>query len=353
MIGPALDAKGGIASVLQSYRQAGLFERCNVRYACSYEGAGALRQLRVFAVLLIRLLGALLAGRVSLLHLHSASRGSFWRKSLLAAMAQLFRVPYVFHVHSGELLAHYQGQWSGWRRAWASRCLRNAARLVLLTPGWQRQFEGAISGVRCSVVRNPVDVPAGPRPQAGSRELVLFLGRLTALKGAPDLVKAFALVRQQQPSAQLLMAGPGDQPGLLALMLELGLPPDSVRFLGWIDGDAKQRALSEAGLFVLPSQAEGLPISILEAMASGLVVVATRVGGIPELIEDGRTGLLVAAGDKQALAEAMLAVMQHVSLADALADAAFAAVQPHAASAVVAELCALYRDLGAIKDGAP
>lgn len=346
MVGPALDAQGGIASVLQAYREAGLFERCGIRYLCSYEGAGLLRQLRVFGLTLARLLLALLRGEVALLHLHTASRGSFWRKSLLAAMARLFGVPYLLHVHSGELLDHYQRRWPSWQRAWARRCLLGAARVVLLTPGWQQAFEAALPGLRGVVLRNPVAVPAGPRPTAGPRHVLLFLGRLTALKGAPTLLRAFALLHRSQPQARLLLAGPGDRAAMQALMQELGLPAEAVSLPGWIAGEAKAQALREAGCFVLPSQAEGLPVSVLEAMAAGLAVVATRVGGLPELIDEGRTGLLVPVDDAPALAEALLSLIEQPARAEALADAAFAAVQQHALPAVAAALLAIYRELG-------
>lgn len=131
-----------------------------------------------------------------------------------------------------------------------------------------------------------------------------------------------------------------------ALVRELGLPESALSFPGWIEGEAKQQALREAGCFVLPSQAEAFGIAILEAMAAGLAVVATRVGGIPELVDDGRTGLLVPVDDVIALADAILSLVESPAQAEKLAAAAFDAVQVYGLPAVTAELRALYASLG-------
>jgi hypothetical protein len=83
-----------------------------------------------------RLFLNLLVGNVALLHVHSASRGSFWRKSLLCWLAGRFGVPYVFHVHSGEFPVFFGNECSGWQQRWVRHTLRQAASVVVLTPGW-------------------------------------------------------------------------------------------------------------------------------------------------------------------------------------------------------------------------
>ncbi len=343
IVGPALEARGGIASVLRAYQDAGLLARCV--FLCSYEGPGAWRQLSVFVPALARLLAGLCTGRVALLHVHSASRGSFWRKSLLVTLARLFGVPYFFHVHSGELLNHYQQRWPRWQKAWAAYVLRGAARVLVLTPGWQRAFDRGIGGLRCTVLNNPVAVGA-QRPPGRPRERLLFLGRLTELKGAWDLLRALPAVLQRHPGTRLVMAGPGDESAARALVRELGLPEGVVQFPGWIDGSAKHDALKAAGVFVLPSHAEGLPIGVLEAMAEGLLVVASDVGGIPELIDAGRSGLLVRPREPAALAAALASAIEDDGAAEAMLKAAFERVQTHSLPVVTATLEALYRDVG-------
>ena len=138
-------------------------------------------------------------------------------------------------------------------------------------------------------IPNPVALPPAVAPR-GRRNVVLFLGRIETAKGIAELLDAFAGLRPGAPDALLVCAGEGDieSAGRQARRLGLG---DSVRFPGWIDGEEKRAWLARAALFVLPSHAEGLPMSLLEAMAAGLPIVASAVGGVPDVVHDGVNGL--------------------------------------------------------------
>src|SRR6478609_6763919 len=127
MAGPAEHLPGGMSAVVLSYRRAGLFEALPLRYLSRYEGAAALMQLRVFGAALWRLLLELLAGRVDLLHVHSASRGSFWRKSLLCGLCRAFGKPYLFHIHSGEFGHFYREECGPLARWWLGPAAGRAA----------------------------------------------------------------------------------------------------------------------------------------------------------------------------------------------------------------------------------
>lgn len=342
MAGPARSAKGGMSAVVAAYEAAGLFSRWRLRYLDTYTRPGALNQLRVFGAAWLALLGGLLRGRVALLHLHSASRGSFWRKSLLAAVAGMAGVPYVFHVHSGEFAQWWRGR-GAVGRWWVCRTLERARAVLVLTPGWVQTLQAGAPAARWRVARNPVEVPAACPQRAGLRERWLFLGRLRESKGANDLLAALPAVLARHPGVRLTMAGDGDVPAMQALAQRLGVA-DAVHFTGWIDGGAKDRALAEHGVMVLPSHAEGLPLTILEAMAQGLAVVATQVGGIPELVRDGHSAWLVPARDPAALSEALLALLEQPGACEQRVAQAFADVKAYALPQVVAEMDALYAE---------
>lgn len=127
--------------------------------------------------------------------------------------------------------------------------------------------------------------------------------RLIEAKGVRELVLAFVELRKEFPSLRLEVAGSGpDGQNLFATVREQGVA-DSVKFLGWVDD--LRGVLRNWDVFALPSHDEALPMAILEAMAEGLPVVATNVGGIPELVEDERTGYLVQPGDVEALRTAL------------------------------------------------
>lgn len=146
-----------------------------------------------------------------------------------------------------------------------------------------------------------LDLPQG-RPRIGAAAV-----RLVPAKGVDVLVRAFARAADALPNAQLVIAGEPDPdldlPGL-ARSLDIA---DRVTFLGFIEDTAA--LFSELDVFVLPSLSEGLNSSVLEAGALGVPVIAARVGGVPEAIADGETGLLVAPGDADALSKALVALL--------------------------------------------
>jgi sugar transferase (PEP-CTERM/EpsH1 system associated) len=174
-----------------------------------------------------------------------------------------------------------------------------------------RQVEH-VPGRKVQVIRNGVDLaefaaPAGPVPRAAKR--AVHVARLNDLvKDQTTLLRAARLVADRDPAFRLTIVGDGpDGPRLTALADELGLR-QHVQFLGF-RSDVRS-LLGSADLFVLSSLTEGISLTLLEAMAAGLPVVATEVGGNREVVVPGETGLLVPAGSPAALAEAMLTVLQ-------------------------------------------
>ena len=144
------------------------------------------------------------------------------------------------------------------------------------------------------------------RPARGDRRLrVLTVGRMLALKGHALLLEAAALRRATGSPLRLTLVGDGpERERLERLAVELGIEHD-VTFAGAVGSDRIHEHYAASDVFCLPSLAEGIPIVLMEAMATGLPVVATRVGGIPELVRDGKSGLLVAPGRADVLAAAL------------------------------------------------
>lgn len=160
-----------------------------------------------------------------------------------------------------------------------------------------------VTNIRPVVVYTGVPVAESliPSRESTTERVLGTAARLLAQKGIGYLLHSLASLRSEFPNLVLEIAGSGPERTTLERTTRaLGLT-DRVRFLGWVNDLAPLFGRWEA--FVLPSLEEGLPVAPLEAMAAGLPVVATDVGGIPELVENGRTGWLVPPGDSQALAE--------------------------------------------------
>jgi glycosyltransferase involved in cell wall biosynthesis len=168
---------------------------------------------------------------------------------------------------------------------------------------------------KMSIIRNGIEPAAARRERSALRAdlglrddafVAIIVARIDGLKGHETLLRALGRVRDGDASLQttLLVAGDGkERPAMEALASELDLGENWVRFLGF-RSDAPD-LLAASDLFILPSLAEGLPLSVLEAMAHGLPVIATPVGGVPEVVVPGQTGLLVPTEDPEALASAI------------------------------------------------
>ena len=348
MIGPAIEAPGGMSAVVASYRQAGFFDRWHVRYIATYRHPDWPSKIWQLLVSTSRFLSLLLRRRVALLHVHAASRGSFWRKCIFMALARLGRVPVILHIHSGEFGDFYQQECGPARQALVRWAMRGSAKVVCLTKQWQLRLGAIEPRAHFIHLPNPVDiqvdVPSSGVGRDARQRTVLFLGRLRERKGVFDLVKAWPAVRSACPGARLVLAGDGDQTPVKALAVQLGVA-DSIEFPGWVMGEAKARHLAGSSVFVLPSYAEGLPVCILEAMAHGLVIVTTDVGGIPEVVRDGCEAILIRPGDVDGLARALVTALCDEGLAQRLGDAARKrVVGTYSMSLVLGRLDDLYRE---------
>ncbi len=191
----------------------------------------------------------------------------------------------------------------------------------------------------------PAPDPAAAREQAGlGPETVLFLGRLDAQKGLDTALAAWALIAARCPAARFVLAGDGPaRSALEAQARDLGLA-ETVRFLG--TRPDPEILLRASQIFLLPSRSEGMSNALLEAMATGLPCVASRIGGNSDIVEHGVTGLLTPPGDAAALADALSALLEDVSLRGQLGAAARAAIiERYGMDRVVREYADLYAKL--------
>jgi len=153
---------------------------------------------------------------------------------------------------------------------------------------------------------------------------VLFVGRLDPVKGGPLLLEAFAAVHRDHPEARLDIVGDGsERPRLEAQARALGA---AVTFHGYLPQEAVADRLAAADMLVLPSFAEGVPVVLMEAMASRIPVIASRVAGVPELVEDGVSGYLVPPGDTATLTDRLGRLLSDPELCDRMGQAGRAKV---------------------------
>ena len=258
---------------------------------------------------LIELIGLFRRERPDIVHMNSSKAGVLGR---LAAAA--VRVPIrIFTVHGWAFAAH-----SGLKSflyLWADRIVSPITTAIICVSDRERHSGLAARTCRAErtvVIRNAIDVAAAPpaRHEAGVRPRLISVGRLSPPKDFRTLVRSLAAVDSRSFEALIVGEGP-DRRELEAEIGRLRLDR-TVRLTG--ERTDVRELLATAHLFVLASISEGLPLSVLEAMAAGLPVVASAVGGLPELVVDGETGLLVPPRDSKALATAVSQLLDNGEL---------------------------------------
>ncbi len=255
---------------------------------------------------------------IHVVHIHTASFTSFWEKAALVAVAKLFRKAVVLHVHGALFKEFYHSSRSSLKRL-IRRTLQACDALIVLSDSWRDFFTSIVNSQRIYVVENGIDVSPFEHMRLERETIRLFhIGEVSARKGIYDLLNALKDLKEQNTPFYVDIVGPGELEAASALIAENHLQ-DFVTLHGPKRGQAKYAFFERASVFVLASYAEGLPIAIIEALAAGLVVISTTVGGIPDLIKPKQNGFLVAPGDTKALSESIQAVIenaewrQHVS----------------------------------------
>lgn len=313
MVGTALETQGGVSAVVNVLKEGGLFERCGIEYIASHRDGGPFAKLAAAVAGWLRCMGRLLGGQAAALHVHMASRASFWRKLLFVLPALALRVPVIVHLHGGGFKQFHAVESPAPVRRLIRFVFESAGRVIVLSEGWKDWALSAFPGAQVVSIYNPVIMP-NPTPfESREGATLLFLGRVGQGKGAFDLIKAAARLKESFPGLRLVMGGDGDADGARKRAAELGLA-DQVELLGWVRGAEKRALLETAAVYVLPSYNEGLPMSVLEAMAAGLPVVSTPVGGIPEAVSDGVEGFLVEPGDVDQLGERLARLLGDAEL---------------------------------------
>lgn len=345
MLGTDFHTRGGISSVVNVYRETGLFERFPIVYLASHADGGAWLKIRYFASAWLRYTAMLLLGRVAAVHVHVSTGASFWRKLIFLLPTWALGIPAILHLHGADFDTWY-AEGSAWKQRIVRAAFNHAAALVVLSQSWQKWARSVSRNPSIIPIYNPVRMPLAAEFSARDAASILFLGQLGDRKGTYDLLRAAARVARIHPDLKLVLAGDGEIERVRAEVMRLGLQ-QHVEVLDWVSGARKEALLERAAIYVLPSYCEGLPMSVLEAMAAGLPVICTPVGGVPEAITDGCEGRLIVPGDVDALCEALDALLSQLELRKRMGEAARSKVEStFSAACVLPQVEQLYRRLG-------
>ncbi|HBK06547.1 MAG TPA: glycosyltransferase family 1 protein [Acetobacteraceae bacterium] len=260
-------------------------------------------------------------GRLAVVHLNLAERGSVYRKAALLGATKLVGGRVLLHLHAAQIVRFHDSMGST-GRALLRWMFHSADQCVVLGDVWQRWVMDTfgVKPNRISIIYNgvPATVAAPRASRSNAPFRLLFVGNLLERKGVSDLLRAFSGLRAH--NIELTMAGGGPVETYRTMTADLGIA-DRVRFTGWVSQDAARELMVESNALILPAYDEGLPLVILEALASRTPVICTPVGSIPEVLEDRRTALFVSPGDQAAIAAAILTLLEDPALGTQLSDA--------------------------------
>ena len=329
--------KGGIAVVLNSYSR--IYQKFNIIVNSNGKNSVA-NAVQLLYSLIATTLKLLLCKRIKIVHIHTASYNSFKRSALFISLAKFFKRKVVIHIHGGGFKEYYEKNTS-----FVHKNLLKCDTIIALTEYWKEFFEG-LGFENVIVVPNIVDSPIIQEKKYHDDKVhILYLGLITKAKGIYDLLDVINEHKVEFDGKITLHIGGNGETGKLQEIIAQKALSSIVKFEGWVGGKKKIELLNNADIFILPSYTEGLPISILEAMSYKLPVISTPVGGIPEVIEDGKNGILFTPGDKEALYQAIDKLHTDKIQRKSMGELSYSKVQSYFPDNVSEKLENIYKEL--------
>lgn len=246
------------------------------------------------------------AKKYDVYHIHAASYGSTFRKRIYLKIIKKYKKKVILHIHGAEYMVFFD-KLSKKKKRQVIDTLQVADMVIALSNEWKNKFDNKFGLTNCYVLENGINTeklaPAIVDTKKNQTSFVT-LGRLGKRKGTYDLVDAIEIARKKVPNIRCYLAGDGEIDKFCNIIIERGLQ-NNIEVVGWADFTKKLELLSKVSTVVLPSYNEGLPMSILEGMATGKAIISTTVGAIPEVVKE-ENGILIQPGDVQALADALV-----------------------------------------------
>lgn len=349
IVAPGPASEGGIRSVVERiYPRLAEREDFQVTWLASQRAGSSLVKLLFFFRAVLQ--GLFTIPRSDVVHLHGAVHLSLLRKSVFIWIASIFGCRIVYHFHAPQTVFEEFFATPGLKCRYALATLRRCDAIAVLSDSWERTVRKVLPESKIVVIYNPVMEarPVTAEPAAGSLD-VLYLAHLIRRKGFDDLIKAFQRVITAVPEARLVFCGSGETDYAHQLGKELGII-DNLVFRGWIAETEIANQLSSATVFCLPSYDEGLPMGILEAMSSGVAIVTTPVGGVPDVLTHEANALLFEPGDIDNLGKQLIRLLTDNELRDRLSAQALEDSVAFRPAKIAGEWAAMYQSLAAQRD---
>jgi glycosyltransferase involved in cell wall biosynthesis len=332
--------RGGVGAVLQVYSQ--YFEVFN--FIPSYKVGSPFYKCYVYFLSLIKLVYTLVSNRkIKIIHIHGASYGSFYRKYVVFAIGKyIFRKKIIYYIHGGGFQEFYNKS-NSFSKHLIRTLLANADVIICLSNSWHEYYSKNFKTKKLLILHNIIDYPIEIKYSGNPGILTfLFLGLISEAKGIFDLIEVIVKNKDRFRGRIKLLIGGNGEVKLLKDLIKKYHIEDIIEFIGWISGKEKTEVLNNSDVFILPSYHEGLPISILESMSYGKVIISTNVGGIPEIVKNKVNGLLISPGNLDQIEKALNYFLENPELIKEYGAVSEQIVQKYLPHSVLKELEDIY-----------
>lgn len=306
-VGPSpFRSKGGMATVIKEFLNDDLSDEMNISVDYYETYVDGNKIYRLFFCLFSFFKFLFCFRKYDIFHIHVASYGSTFRKCKYINFLKYFNQKIVLHMHGAEFESFFINL-NNSKQEYIKNSFNKCDKIIVLSESRKEKIDFLLQNNKSIVIPNGISISNLKGLKDDFNNTIgnfLFLGRIGKRKGAFDLLKACNILKQKKYRFNLFMAGDGEI-NLANEYIKENKLEDFVCVKGWVDQTGKIDLLNKTSVLVLPSYNEGLPMAILEAMASKKVIISTFVGGIPEVVSE-ENGFLIKPGDIDGLVNTMI-----------------------------------------------
>lgn len=293
-----LKSKGGIAQLLKSYTE--IYETFN--FVSSHRNGNILQRSVTAVNAVIRVFYFFIFHNIKIVHIHTASYSSFYRKCVFINLSKLFRKKVTLHVHGGGLIDFYNTN-----TKFVKRNYNKADLVITIAKTWEEFIRENALSTNIITVGNIVTIPNLNNGERISEKIIkiLFLGVVTQKKGIYDVIKIITDNKEVYNDKIELHIGGVDNENRLQQLISDNKIGKLIKYHGWCDLELKTKLLKECNIIIQPSYIEALGISIIEGMTYKMAIIGSNVGGIPDLVEQHKNGILITPGNLEEIKSAI------------------------------------------------
>lgn len=298
MVGVDKNRVGGMWTVAETYINDRDYNTAvNMKYIATSTCGSKIKRTAIMLIGYIKIVMTLMFGKIDIIHIHMAERGSTFRKGVVVSIGKVFKKTVVVQLHAGPFIDWYLGG-SSQSQKHIKRILNKADKILVLGEYWKRQLNKIVDSDKIAVLYNGSNCPK-ENPYNADGRYILYLGLLKRTKGIYDLLNAMEYIKNKIDDKFLLYLCGSDEEGDIAKIISEKHLENKVQMLGWINTEKRLELFKDTIICVLPSYFEALSMTVIESMCYGIPIVTTNISTMPELV--GKEIPLINPGDYKSL----------------------------------------------------